>query len=102
MDASRSPPETGTIVVALRGPVALAEVRWLCERVRFLLEGRGTTRLVCDVRGVEDPDAGTVDVLARMQLTAQRHGGTLELRGAGRQLRELLGLTGLSEVLRCR
>lgn len=99
MDASRSPPEPAPIVVALQGRVAQRDVRWLCERVRFLLEANGIARVVCDVSAVEDPDVGTVDALARVQLSARRLGGTVQLRGAGAELRDLIELAGLTEVL---
>ena len=72
----------------------------MCERVRFLLQ-KGSGRLTCDVGAVTRPDAGTVDALARMQLTARRQGGRLELRRACGELRDLLELAGLTDVLPC-
>jgi ABC-type transporter Mla MlaB component len=92
-------PSKGTIVFALHGPLAPGDVRWMCERVRFLLES--SDQVICDVGAVEDPDAGTVDALARMQLTARRLGGTLRIRRACGELRDLLTLSGLSDVLPC-
>ena len=47
--------------------------------------------LVCDV--------GTIDRLARFQLTAIRCGRRLQLRGASVDLRQLISLVGLSDVL---
>ena len=70
----------------------------LCERVRALLGG-GEGRIVCDVGALADPDLGTVEALARLQLTVKRLGGALRLRGTSAQLEELLTLTGLEEVL---
>ena len=55
--------------------------------------------IVCDVRAISEPDVGTVDALARLQLTVQRLGGSIEFRGASRDLRELVELAGLREVL---
>jgi anti-anti-sigma regulatory factor len=55
-----------------------------------------------DVSGITDADCGTVDMLARMQLAAKRAGRTIELCGASDELRELLALSGLSNVLPCR
>jgi hypothetical protein len=57
---------------------------------------RGT--VVCDVGGLE-PSAVTVDALARLQLTARRHGLSLRLRGASTELVELIGFMGLADVL---
>lgn len=93
-------PDPSTLVFALDGPIAPRDVRWMCERVRFMLDA-GTDRVVCDVTAVSEPDAGTVEALARMQLTARRHGGRLILRNACGKLRDLLGLSGLSDVLPC-
>ena len=44
-------------------------------------------------------DIGTVDALARLQLTARRLGWRLRLREAPLDLRELIALAGLSRVL---
>ena len=99
MDASRSPPEPGTIFVVLQGRVSRAEMRWHCERVRFLLEERGAGPVVFDVSGVDHPDAGILDCLARMLLTAKRSGGSMAVRDACPELRDLLDLAGLSELL---
>ena len=53
---------------------------------------------LCDVTGVE-PDAVTVDALARLQLAAGRLGCTVRLRNASAELRELVALMGLRDVL---
>jgi hypothetical protein len=55
--------------------------------------------LVCDVRALA-PDALTIDVLARLQLAAQRVGQEVALRGVSPELLELLELFGLTGVLR--
>ena len=51
--------------------------------------------LECDVSRIDDPDIGTVDALARLQLAAHRGGGRVRLRGTTAGLRDLLALTGL-------
>jgi hypothetical protein len=56
-------------------------------------------RLVCDVDGLT-ADAVTVDVLARVQLGAQRAGIELRLSNASSDLRELVAFFGLLDVLR--
>lgn len=43
---------------------------------------------------------GLVDRLARLQLVAGRLGCCIRLRGAGRELVELLDLAGLTDVVR--
>jgi ABC-type transporter Mla MlaB component len=55
--------------------------------------------VVCDVSGVVDPDAATIEALARLQLSALRAGRRIRIEGAGSRLTELLALTGLDEVL---
>jgi hypothetical protein len=53
------------------------------------------------VAGLTDADLATVDALAQLQLVAGRLGITVELRGAPRELRELLDFAGLRDVVRC-
>ena len=57
------------------------------------------TRLTCDCGAITRPHVGTLGELARLQLEARRGGCTVELRFASPELRELLDLCGLSEVL---
>jgi len=56
--------------------------------------------IVVDTGSLEQTDLGTIDVLLRLQLGAKRGGGELLLRHAGEELRELIELAGLAEVLR--
>ena len=46
------------------------------------------------------PDLRTIDVLARLQLSARRDGLELRLRHAPPELRELIALCGLAQILR--
>ncbi len=86
------------VAFAVRGPIAPADLPGLCERVcAFLTEARANV-VSCDVAGVE-PDAVTVDALARLQLTAQRHGCRVRLRHASDELLELVAFMGLADVL---
>ena len=82
----------------VRGPIAEADLPGLCERVCALLEDSGAGVGVCDVRGV-DPDAVTIDALARLQLAARRHGCRVRLRHASSELRDLVAFMGLADVL---
>jgi ABC-type transporter Mla MlaB component len=52
----------------------------------------------CDASGFR-ADAATVDALARMQLTARRHGTEIRLVGASESLRRLIAFMGLEDVL---
>jgi ABC-type transporter Mla MlaB component len=91
-------PEMRTIAFAIGGPIARADLPGLCDRVCGLLRGSGAAVAVCDVSGV-DPDAVTVDALARLQLAARRTGCRVRLRNASDELLELLAFMGLDDVL---
>jgi ABC-type transporter Mla MlaB component len=70
--------DTHATVVLARGGVDLA---------RWPLAGRGR------------PDLAVVDELARLQLAARHLGCSIRLRGACRELSELLELAGLTEIV---
>src|SRR5262249_58354029 len=55
--------------------------------------------LMCDLSALDDADLETIDLLARLQLAARRHGRTLRLVHAQPALRELVALAGLCLVL---
>ena len=83
------------------GPVTRDGIPALCERARRLLAGCDAGPVSCDVDALAEPDAVTIDALARLQLTALRLGYRVELQRARGPLVELLVLSGLSGVLRC-
>ena len=87
-----------TISFAIVGPITRADLPGLCERVCVLLERASAGIAICDVAGV-DPDAVTVDALARLQLAARRHGCQVRLRHASDELLELVAFMGLTDVL---
>jgi len=91
-------PERGSITILIGGPIARSDLPGLCRRVCALLEGCDAAVAVCDVDGIT-ADAVTVDALARLQLAAGRHQCRMRLRGASPQLRELVTLMGLRDVL---
>jgi ABC-type transporter Mla MlaB component len=53
-----------------------------------------------DLNALAYVDVGTVDALARLQLTARRSGAFVRLRNASPELLELVDLMGLKDVLR--
>jgi ABC-type transporter Mla MlaB component len=81
------------------GPVTRDAIPAVCERARRLLEGCDAGPVGCDVGALAEPDAITIDALARLQLTARRLGRRVELRRSCEELEDLLELTGLREVL---
>jgi ABC-type transporter Mla MlaB component len=91
-------PAPQTTAFAVKGPIARADLPGLCERVCALLKQSGADVALCDVTGVE-PDAVTVDALARLQLAARRHGCQVRLCHASAELLDLLSFMGLRDVL---
>jgi ABC-type transporter Mla MlaB component len=87
-----------TVAFAIGGPIARADLPRFCERVCALLEQSGADVALCDASGVE-PDAVTVDALARLQLAARRRGCRVRLCDPSDELLELLAFMGLREVL---
>ncbi len=95
--AQRPPPDR--IVFAIGPVVRRADIPVLCERLAALLRHSPAVAVACDASAVAAPDAGTVEALARLRLTAQRHGCRFRVSRAGHRLRELIALTGLTEIL---
>jgi ABC-type transporter Mla MlaB component len=91
-------PAPQTIVFAVSGPIARAELPELCDRVSELVALSSADVVLCDVSGVE-ADSVTVDALARFQLAARRHGCEVRLRHASSELVELVTFMGLRDVL---
>lgn len=71
----------------------------LCARLQEMLCRDGPGDVRCDVSAVTEPGLGAVDVLARLVLTARRHGARLRLTGTGARLRLLIGLAGLGGLV---
>lgn len=82
-------------MLVLTGPVTRDEVPALCDALRALLADGGRRVVVCDVGGLGPPGLGTVDLLARLALTARRAGGRIRLRDPDPALPALLDLVGL-------
>jgi ABC-type transporter Mla MlaB component len=91
-------PTPQAVDFAIRGPITQADMPGLCDRVCALLSESGSGTVLCDVQGVE-PDAVTVDALARLQLAARRRRCQVRLRNASDELVELVAFMGLSDVL---
>jgi ABC-type transporter Mla MlaB component len=87
-----------SVAFAIYGPINRTDLPGLCERVCGLLSDSGAEVALCDVTGV-DPDAVTVDALARLQLAARRHGCQVRLRQASDELLELVAFMGVRDVL---
>jgi ABC-type transporter Mla MlaB component len=84
--------------IALVGRISRSDLDHLCERARELLP-RAPRIIVCDASALVQPDLVAVEAIARLQLLALRGGRELRLRNACSELKELLDLAGLSDVI---
>ena len=87
-----------TVAFTITGPIVHSDLPGLCDRICALLERSAAVVALCDVGGVE-PNAATVDALARLQLAAKRRGCRVHLRNASGELMELVAFMGLEDVL---
>jgi ABC-type transporter Mla MlaB component len=86
-------------VVNIGAPRSAAELSLLSRRLRMLIDERDADLVICDVGGLTNVDAATVEGLARLQLTAHRMGCDVRLVNASEDLQGLLALTGLCEIV---
>lgn len=87
------------ILWTLGATITRADIPRLCEELLGVLRGSDATVVICDVGAVADPDVVIVEAVARLQLTARQSGRHIRLHRASDRLRDLLVLTGLSDVL---
>jgi ABC-type transporter Mla MlaB component len=87
-----------TLFFRIQGPIRPDDLPGLCSRVCALLQESSPSVAICDVSAI-DPDAVTVDALARLQLAARRQGCRVWLRDASPALLELVAFMGLTDVL---
>ena len=93
-----SKPEMRPVAVTIRGPLQRTDLPGLYKRVCALFTANPGATLVCDVTEVAI-DAVAVEALARLQLGARRHGCTVRLLSAPRELIELASFMGLEDVV---
>jgi ABC-type transporter Mla MlaB component len=89
----------GTVVLALRPAVGRADIADQCHRLAVLLLDSGATVVICDLAAVDQIDVVTIELVARLQLTASRLGRRVRLRSASQRMIQLLTLTGLHHVV---
>ena len=88
-------------VFAPRGEIDRTAMATLCWRARGLLRG-GQRRLVVDLGRTPHLDYRALPALSRLARCAIRHGGLLELCGAGPYLEAILRFAGLELLPRHR
>ena len=82
----------------IRAPLRREDLPGLFARTCELLTTERPEVVLCDVTGIE-PDAVSVDALARLQLAARRTGCRVEFEGASPRLRSLVDFMGLTAVI---
>jgi hypothetical protein len=90
-------------VLVIGGSFGPTDAAALCERARPELVALAETdadRITCDVATLR-PDVAAVDAVARVALAALRLDRRIRLSDAQGALRELLALTGLTEIVIC-
>ncbi|MFI6986473.1 lipid asymmetry maintenance protein MlaB [Embleya sp. NPDC050154] len=96
------PSETVTpppAVLAVYAPLTRADVPGLCARLLALLHADRADPFPCDVSALTRPDLAAIEALARLQLTARGVGRRIRLHGTSGELRDLLTLTGLDDIV---
>jgi hypothetical protein len=86
-----------TVALALGDPLTRGDLPALGERAGALLDESDADVILCDVAGAE-PDAVTLDALARVHLAARRRGCDTCVRGASSELLALLDFCGLRDL----
>ncbi len=93
------------IALTVTGRVSRAVVADLCVELERALADPGApapapgAAVDCDVGGVTRPDLTLVEAVAPLALVARRSGRTLRLRRVLPELRSLLDLVGLADVV---
>ena len=80
--------------------MAATDVSALCDRLASALDALPADRVECDCSGLITADLCTVEALARLELTAARHGSALVVDRAPPSLVELVAFAGLARILR--
>ena len=93
-----SKPEVRPVAVTIRSPLQRTDLPGLYTRVCALFRANRGATLVCDVTDVAI-DAVAVEALARLRLGARRHGCTVRLLSAPRELIDLVSFMGLQDVI---
>ena len=87
------------VVVEIGRPSGAGDLTAWCAQIESLLTAGGADVVACDVAHL-DGSAGTViHALVRLQLTALRCGGEIQLFRPPAALLELLRIAGLTDVL---
>lgn len=95
------PPEHA-VRVAFDDGLRHRDVPGICARFGELVRDRRPGLVVCDLGPIERPDIVTVEVLARLRLSANRLGCCLLFANMSADLARLLHFLGLHDVITSR
>lgn len=88
------------VALVVTGRVTRAGVPRLCAELEAVLAASDAAVVDCDVGGLERADLAAVEAIARLSVVARRSGGRrLRLCGTPPELRLLIDLVGLADVL---
>ncbi|GAB3796050.1 STAS domain-containing protein [Micromonospora zhanjiangensis] len=84
---------------AIGARITRADIPVLCAELAALLRRPDRGVVLCDTSAVIRADVVTVEALARLRLTAGRHGWRLVVGGADPTLLQIVALLGLTDLL---
>lgn len=88
-----------TITVIVRPELERDDVHSLADDLVHQLSTGVVAEVLVDVSRIDTPDVVYLDALARLQLTARRHGSTIRVVDPCPDLVDLLGVAGLSDII---
>jgi hypothetical protein len=88
-----------SVHLSVDGPVTDEAMAELTGTVRALLDGGQSLVVIRDAGGPVGPTLALVDGLARLQLAALHGGGEIRVCAMRPDLRALLALTGLGDII---
>jgi STAS domain len=92
-------PGPRTVVVVVDGPLSRRGIAGLCTGARRLLATGEVDLITYDMGAVVEPDVMAIEALARLQLTARRLRGSIQVRHVSGELRDMLDMAGLCAVV---
>jgi len=87
------------VVVEIEGRSGACDLAMWCAQIESLLTVGGADVVACDVAHLDGSAGAVLHTLVRLQLTARRCGGAIQLFSPPPALLELVWIAGLTDVL---